>query len=332
MDHLQQLCTSSIVSEIDRLEFRRSELLQELRAVDEALSARRCALDDAKAMITKLKKDGKGSATPSVEQKAQAKSDSGSGASLLPHAVERTPSKQDQMATISAVARSSSTELDVKLSEKYQLQKRPSDLIVDKAIVAEERKLVKLRESDPSLLFIVEKNTDDGIVVYTLPAAATESVVQAYRITDMSDLRSVEELTTYESLVAFGAKVVPNHDREDPDIMELPELGASGRAGAIGDLIGAIELPAAPDVIIDVWAIDGSEFDGASPRKKMWATTSINGVRFCVLERIYLTSENHWGMSSVVEVSLYGRHPFTGAVVVETIAEVEDDDDNNTET
>ncbi len=315
------------MSEIDRLEFRRSELLQELRAVDEALSARRCALDEAKAMITRLKKDGKSATAPFSELKPRAKSDSGSGASLIPHAVQRTPSnKHDQNLPTSAVARSTSTEIDVKPTEKFQLQKRPSDLIVDKAIVAEERKLVKLRESDPSLLFIVERNTDDGIVVYTLPATATASVAQAYRIVDISDLHSIEDLTTYESLVAFGPKVVPNHDREDPDTMELPELGASGRAGALGDLIGAIELPVAPDVIIDVWAIDGSDFDGASPRKKVWATTSINGIRFCVLERIYLTSENHWGMSSVVEVSLYGRHPFTGAVVVETIAEIEDDD------
>ena len=41
--------------------------------------------------------------------------------------------------------------------------------------------------------------------------------------------------------------------------------------GAVAQLVGAVEIPLTPDVIIDVWR---------GPDQLCWATTSVNGVSF----------------------------------------------------
>lgn len=65
-----------------------------------------------------------------------------------------------------------------------------------------------------------------------------------------------------------------------------------------------------PDLIIDVWISD----------KKAWATATIDEIDFVVLERIFITSElNKEGINNIVQIDIFGRHPKTGNLVVESI-------------
>jgi len=79
-----------------------------------------------------------------------------------------------------------------------------------------------------------------------------------------------------------------------------------------GQLIGAIELPLTPDIIVDVWR---------APDDQCWSTTSVDGVSFAVLERIYIQRETHWGVSQIVQVDLFGRHPTKGYLLMESVTQ-----------
>jgi hypothetical protein len=201
----------------------------------------------------------------------------------------------------------------------------PSDAANDEDSVANEIEdieevLCVIRVFEPRMLFIIERSNGSDVVVYILPKHPVESIVSAYRLRQFDDRSSMEQLSSHEKAVAFGAVVVPNHDRDDPDVQDLSVVmsslssakDSSSGLGCSGELIGAIELPVAPDVIIDLWR-------GESGSAKAWATTTINGVKFCVLERLYVRSETVWGIASVVEITLFGRHPRTWDIVVENI-------------
>ena len=152
------------------------------------------------------------------------------------------------------------------------------------------------------------------------------------------------ELSNYDYLTTYGPKIVPNHERDYPHIREMiepPTLNdiAEGIATAtglgplhgndnghkkvvhnnnesIGTLLGAIQLPMIPDVIIDVWQASSSNL---GQRGRMWATTTIDGVSFSVIERIFMISQSNWGVSKVVQVDVFGRHPAKGYLVLEHV-------------
>jgi hypothetical protein len=200
----------------------------------------------------------------------------------------------------------------------------PSDLTNEEDSVTNEIEdieevLCVIREFEPQMLFIIERSNGSDVVVYILPNQPVESIVSAYRLRQFDDRDSMEQLSSHEKAVAFGAVVVPNHDRDDPDVQDLSVVMSSparassaSQLGCSGELIGAIELPVAPDIIIDLWRAELST-------TKPWATTTINGVKFCVLERLFVRSETVWGITSVVEITLFGRHPRTWDIVVENI-------------
>jgi hypothetical protein len=155
-------------------------------------------------------------------------------------------------------------------------------------------------------------------------------------------------INSYNYMFVYGPKLIPNHDRDYPHVTEMVEPtvflygsydsfgGGSGDSGGlgplsnsgsgsdsgkpIGSLLGAIQLPFVPDVIIDIWKSSSSASASAGDGDgNIWATATINGISFCVLERIYIISESKWGVSKIVQVDIFGRHPSKGYMVVESI-------------
>lgn len=57
------------------------------------------------------------------------------------------------------------------------------------------------------------------------------------------------------------------------------------------------------------------------PDQICWATTSVDGVSFAVLERMFVTSEVKWGVPAVTQVDLFGRHPTRGFLLLESVTE-----------
>jgi hypothetical protein len=104
------------------------------------------------------------------------------------------------------------------------------------------------------------------------------------------------------------------------------DSGGSGGGGtgsrALGQLLGAFELPLIPGVIIDLWrATSGpsQQPPATSAISVYWATTPIDGVPFAVLERVFVLTETNWGVPSVVQVDLFGRHPLSSVLVLESV-------------
>lgn len=59
----------------------------------------------------------------------------------------------------------------------------------------------------------------------------------------------------------------------------------------------------------------------SGPDQICWATTSVDGVSFAVLERMFVTSEVKWGVPAVTQVDLFGRHPTRGFLLLESVTE-----------
>jgi len=199
-----------------------------------------------------------------------------------------------------------------------------------------------------AVMFIVHCSFIDDVVIY-VPAQDEVEVLNCKKITQAGTGSGDEiipvELTNFEFMMTYGPKLVPNHEREYPHVREMimpyfvendmfgggdgseDDGGGSSQAvytpqhnrhqhqqknssQIVGALVGAIQLPIMPDVIVDVWrAADG----------KAWATTTVDGVSFAVMERVFMMSESKWGVSQVVQVDIFGRHPAKGYLVVEHV-------------
>ena len=160
------------------------------------------------------------------------------------------------------------------------------------------------------------------------------------------------ELSKYEYSIN-SAVLVPNHDRDFPHVSELvlpvfmalgsdsngdgngnAETSSSSSSSSsrsagmgVGLLVGAVQLPVIPSVILDVWrTVNATTGTGTDTRTDTgtdtsigWVTTTVNGISFAVVERIYVISEIRYGVSQLVQVDIYGRHPTKGYLVLEQI-------------
>jgi hypothetical protein len=103
----------------------------------------------------------------------------------------------------------------------------------------------------------------------------------------------------------------------------LPAAEANSR---VGFLIGAFEIPLTPGVIMDIWAAPRRPSKMASSSTTFsvkdsicWVTTPIDSIPFAVLDRMYVVSVVNWGVQSVVQVDLFGRHPDSGRLLLESV-------------
>ena len=82
-----------------------------------------------------------------------------------------------------------------------------------------------------------------------------------------------------EVLKKFGTfEVVDDAERDYPGCKEIPVPKHLASSTAMGALLGSVALPFMNDVIIDVWRVPKTNI--------AWATTTISGVVFAVLERL----------------------------------------------
>ena len=281
---MSAVCVSYVETDIIRLSQRRQELLRELRHIDAALQERTETLARFRSELKSFVATDSGDPVESDEKDvwSEASGDANTGIQKI----------QD-----SKVRAGKGTDLE--------------EIIVSDIEVAQKNVSAHLREQVDALLFSVDRTDANEIVAYLFDD--TPDIVSAHRAAVVDGNISVTRISAYEWLVAYGAKIVPQHEREDSDTVELPEPNANPDDPK-GELVGAVEVPCAPDVVIDVWKLERK--DGS---QAVWATTTIDGIAFCQLERISLRSETHWGLSSVAEITLFGRHPSTDSTITEVI-------------
>lgn len=178
--------------------------------------------------------------------------------------------------------------------------------------------LETLRQAHPRHLFYIHQNRVDSIIIFV--AALRDSVIiESQFLTGYQDAEG-RELTTAEDSM-YGVRIVPNHQRELPHVTEMacPSflLDSPSASPPIGTLVGAFEIALTSAVIVDAWQAGGV----------VWATTTVDGHSFAVLERMYVVSEVSWGLQSIVQVDLFGRDATSGAAIVEHVSASEEGDD-----
>lgn len=223
-----RLFTDSLENDLSRLESRKGELAAEMIAVDIAIAERRNRLqsvrDEIKQILAKNEADLLNS---------RAMSALGSSSSDGMNRYSGSNHNDNDKGMTIAETRASA------LEEQY---------------LEESEMLATIKDLGRDLLFVVHRNNVNDVIVYS-PASADADVVTSFKLTDFNDKSSITELTTFENMMVYGSKIVPNHLRDRPEFEELavPSVVSEKHAGALAQLWGAVEIPLTPDVIIDVW-------------------------------------------------------------------------------
>lgn len=204
-------------------------------------------------------------------------------------------------------------------------------LALEEKYLEESEMLSSLREID-RMLFIVHRNNVKDTIIYTCPENHND-FVKVSKIMDISNKSKLSELTSFENIMAYGVKVIPNHERDFPEVVELavpPSLHTdkekdklksphnkpvSNPKQLVGQLVTAFEIPITPGVAIDVWQY----VDPTRKKSCYWVTTSIDHIGFALLERMFVTSVTSWGVQTVTQVDLFGRHPLKGHILMESV-------------
>lgn len=234
--------------------------------------------------------------------------------------------------------------------DKYEIAKPHVPIDVE-----EENDIVdRLREFDHRLLFTLHRNTFDDFIVYTsnalsesdsllnsIPPDDTDSentngcdrYVSVYKVSATDPSESTKQpISAFEKFVAYGMRMCPVNDREDPTLMELdlslslpspkgeeeggkrdtppPMAVVQGR----GIYLFSAEIPLVSEVVVDLWRFDRKEsttcpsdaFPTTCLCPEYVATTTIQDTKNAVLSRVYVVSEVRWGLTTVIRVELHG--------------------------
>jgi hypothetical protein len=288
---LQILSTLPIEQEIQRLEKRKVDLERELNNVDEMIATYKKSLVDVNLKVSKVMKRERGlSSTSKVGDGTTASpkklaDDIGIGAVHSAHLDSTRSSHDDNFHRVIGQL-SNHTYAD---DDEHEI-------------------LETIRLIEPNLLFVLYRSNCEDVLVYH--PSEDQNLVLVYRLKDHTNSNSKEALSSFENMMAYGPKVTPNHDRDDAEMQEIPYPFVADGGMHTGELVNAIELPIATDLVIDVWKTSFGRY---------WATTTIQGTKYAVIESMYITNEVRWGFTAVVSVELTGRHPIDGRRVVETI-------------
>jgi hypothetical protein len=138
----------------------------------------------------------------------------------------------------------------------------------------------------------------------------------------------------------YRVELVGDEERDYPGVTEMPVphcVAAKHPACAhsTGRFLGAVNLPLLMrDVIIDIWGVpdhndgdsngDAAAAVAAGPR---WATATVDGVAYAVLERLCIGSDSEpaggggsggsGGSGGTTEVQMFARHPRSSMLVLE---------------
>lgn len=190
-----------------------------------------------------------------------------------------------------------------------------------------------IKAMESNLLFLLHRNNIDDIIVYLPPSPTSSSsssssvseMISLYRLRDPSDPQTIEDISSFEKMMAYGPKPIPNSNRSEPDVIEIPCPGiGNGDGTQVGEFIGCLQLPIASAVLIEIWKYsppcsDLSDSSATPSLPKYWATVTANQIAYAVLECLYIKSEVRWGFTTVTSVEITARHPVDGHLLVEEI-------------
>ena len=231
-------------------------------------------------------------------------------------------------------------EKEIEVSHKDDVDVEDDDCSNDiDDIYDEECEMVDIiRQLEPQLLFILHRGNTDDIILYVPPthrmntsdSENDKNIIFLYRLQVYNDMDSAELISSFERQMGFGPKLVHNDERDDPSALEIPCKCFDDEAN-VGSLVGtflyAIELPVLPNVVIDIWKVSSKSLSSSSNEAKnekangdkLFATTTIQGVKFVNLQRIFLMVETRWGLPTIVGIELSGRESTKGKLLVEVI-------------
>jgi hypothetical protein len=182
-----------------------------------------------------------------------------------------------------------------------------------------------IKAMESNLLFLLHRNNIDDIIVYLPPSPDLPDLISLYRLRDPSDPQTIEDISSFEKMMAYGPKPIPNSNRSEPDVIEIPCPGIGrGDGSHVGEFVGCLQLPIASAVLIEIWKYSPprshSPQSSALPTlSKYWATVTANQVPYAVLECLYIKSEVRWGFTTVTSIEITARHPDDGHLLVEEI-------------
>ena len=127
-------------------------------------------------------------------------------------------------------------------------------IILEEQFLEESEILATIKDICKDVLFIIHRSNISDVVIYS-PSQIDSEIVKSFKLTNFNNINSKTELTTFENMMIYGSKIVPNHDRDFPHIKELavPLVINKNHCGVLAQLWGAVEIPLTPDVIIDIW-------------------------------------------------------------------------------
>jgi len=344
----ESVCLDALQADINRLERHRKELLLDLDTTETALAERKKKMNETKALMASLKEEGDGSrSNPDTTGTGPLAMTSSSSSSrgMVGHA---SAPVLRHLGGSSASGRLSHRTHDSNHNGSY-IPSAFNLTLVDRSAYAddelemdyieENEMLDSIREilSPQHVLLIIQRSDVDDILICT-PSSIASEVVCMSKLSDDSGRVPPSPINHIEAKFGLEAAIVPNHERDFPDVyvMQVPEyiaptlvrffeekqqvenIKGSSRSESIGiegTLIGAVEIPAVEDVVIDVWRVEGLT----------WATTTVGDVKFAVLERIFVTCDFSLGKPNVSQIDMFARHPETGHIVEETIMRVPTD-------
>ncbi len=131
-----------------------------------------------------------------------------------------------------------------------------------------------------------------------------------------------------ETRSRYRVERVSDDERDYPGVTEMPVprcIAAKHPAYAqsTGRLLGAVNLPLLMrDVIIDIWGVPGDDAAVAGAVGPRWATATVDGVAYAVLERLCIGSDSELtgsggGGGGIGEVQMFARHPRSSMLVLE---------------
>jgi len=173
------------------------------------------------------------------------------------------------------------------------------------------------------VLFIVHGASSKEVIAYCISSENSESSLHCVKILQYeAGMKSEEMVTaelTEEELQFYDVEDIEDlEERDYPNamVMVLPATAASiyqiqVETAKTGKFLQSLTLPKLmQDVIIDVWVLE----NGIS-----WATATVDGVSFCVLERLFIKEMDDEN-ETAVQVEIFGRHPLKNALLSETYA------------
>ena len=222
-----KLFTDSLENDLGRLEKRKRELADEMLAVDAAIIERKNRLQSVREEINQIlaKNDADLMNSRSLNGLSSSSMDNST------HYANHNNQNDKGMTMVETRASA--------LEEQY---------------LEESEMLATIKDFGRDLLFIVHRSNVNDVIVYS-PSSDDTEIVKSFKMTDAGNKDSITELTTFENMMVYGSKIVPNHDRDFPHIKELaiPSVISEKHCGVLAHLCGAVEIPLTPDVIIDVW-------------------------------------------------------------------------------